>query len=160
GPEHLVVERHLALAVRHAEADDGGAALGDVLAVAAGALVLVGARLARGLLHGGAARVDLLARAVAAGRPALGAELVRVLLVEVQPLRLEVGGRGALLARALVPVHPQPGEAVEDGLHGLGGGALLVRVLDAQDEDAAVALRMEVVEEGGAGATDVEVTGR
>src|SRR5690242_18312303 len=61
--------------------------------------------------------------------------------------------------RTLVPIEPEPAQAVDDSLHHLPRRALRVGVLDAQHEDAAVAPREEPVEEGRAGAADVKVAG-
>ena len=44
---------------------------------------------------------------------------------------------GSLEHQLLVPIESQPGEAVEDHLGMLVGGALLVGVFDAQQERAA-----------------------
>ena len=62
--------------------------------------------------------------------------------------------------RALVPVEAEPAQPVEDAGDHVGRRALDVGVFDAQDERAAVAPRVEPVEERRAGAADVQVTGR
>ena len=61
--------------------------------------------------------------------------------------------------RTLVVFQPEPGHALQDGVHRLGGGALEVGVLDAQDEGAAVLARIQPGEQRGARAADVQVTG-
>src|SRR6266702_7548995 len=66
----------------------------------------------------------------------------------------------ALEYQLLVAVEAQPGEAVEDHLRVLVGRASLVGVLDAQQELAALVAGVQPVEEGRAGASDVEVTRR
>jgi hypothetical protein len=62
--------------------------------------------------------------------------------------------------RPLVPIQAEPAHAVEDAVDHLGGGSIGVSVLDPQHEDAAMPARQQPVEERGAGATDVQVTGR
>ena len=64
-----------------------------------------------------------------------------------------------LVERALVGIETQPLHAVEDHLHGFGRGALAIGVLDAQDERAAVAARVEPAEERSAHAADVQEAG-
>src|SRR6266571_3757950 len=59
----------------------------------------------------------------------------------------------------LVPIEAEPSEAVEDHFGVLLGGALPVGVFDAQQELAARVAGVQPVEEGGAGAADVEVAG-
>ena len=68
-------------------------------------------------------------------------------------------GVRTLKERPFVPGDPEPGEAVENDLRVRVGAALLVGVLDAQDEHAAEAARVEPVEERGARAADVQVAG-
>src|SRR5439155_26373045 len=80
-----------------------------------------------------------------------GAEAVGDFLVALDARALE--------HQLLVPVEAQPGEAVEDHLRVLVGGASLVGVLDAQQELAALVAGVQPVEQGGAGASDVEVAG-
>src|SRR5207248_690511 len=75
-------------------------------------------------------------------------------------LRLVVGAVGAADLGALVPVDAEPAEAVEDRLEGLGDVALLVGVVDAEDEPAAVAAGEEPVEQGRPHAADVQVARR
>ena len=61
---------------------------------------------------------------------------------------------------ALVPVEAEPAEAVQDRLQRLGHVALLVGVVDAQDELAAVLAGEQPVEQGRADAADVQIAGR
>ena len=70
-------------------------------------------------------------------------------------LRLPIAGRG----RPLVPVEPEPPHRVDDLADVLLGGARAVRVLDPQDEDAAMVAGEGPVEERGPGAADVKVAG-
>ena len=64
-------------------------------------------------------------------------EPLGMLPVDVLALALAVGGMGAALVRALVPVQAQPLEGVDDGGFGLLAAARLIRVLNAQQELAA-----------------------
>ena len=159
---HEVVERARA-AARHLQAHDGGPPLG-----------LERGRLRRRLGHPAPAVDET--RLVALRGLALGLNLVRGRVVAVgvpardEPLdrfpvlrlaaRLEVRRMRSLHLGPLVPVEPQPAKAVEDRLQGLLDVALPVRVVDAQDELAAVPPREQPVEQGGAHAADVQVTGR
>src|SRR5262249_53714016 len=59
----------------------------------------------------------------------------------------------------LVPEKPQPSEALEDRAGLLVGAARLVRVFDAQEELSTVFFDEEPVDQRGARAADVEVTG-
>jgi hypothetical protein len=59
---------------------------------------------------------------------------------------LVAGGSLALEDGTLVPVELQPAQRVEDLLDVLGGGALAVGVLDAQQESAARVAREQPVE--------------
>ena len=66
---------------------------------------------------------------------------------------------GAADLRAFVPVETEPAQAVEDALDHLRRRALGVGVFDAQHEHAAEPPREQPVEEGRAGAADVQVAG-
>ncbi len=105
-------------------------------------------RILPGQLAGGNAQPD---RVFLHVRLALFEQLIGDLLVP--------GHAGALENRSLVPVEAEPGEAVEDDLGVFVGGTGLVGVLDAEQERAALFAGEEPVEEGGAGAADVEVSG-
>jgi hypothetical protein len=65
-----------------------------------------------------------------------------------------------LKKRPLVPVELEPLERFDDRRDRLGRRALAVGVLDAQDKAAPVVSREEEIEQGGAGAADVQITGR
>ena len=96
--------------------------------------------------------LDRLRRAVApVGVAALG-----------QPLRrLEVRGAAlGLVDDLLVPLQPEPPQAVEDALEPVVLAADRVGVLVPEQEATALAAREEPVEECGAGAADVERAGR
>ncbi len=82
-----------------------------------------------------------------------------VLLVNGVALALAVRAVVASLVRTFIPIEPEPGHAIIDGLDGLGGVALVVGILHAEDESAAEATGVEPVKKGRAGASDVEVAG-
>ena len=105
--------------------------------------------LARGLLR--AHLLQLLLGAVAVIRGAGREHLRDHFAIAIEALRLVV--------RAFVRVEPQPLHALEDDAHGLVGGALAVRVLDTQNELAAVAARIQPAEKRRAHATDVQQAG-
>ena len=98
---------------------------------------------------------------------ALQSQLFRRLVAGIEPARdLEIGRRLVVARQArrlgclLVPNKPQPEEI---GLHpgGIGGGrALAVGVIEAQEEAAAVAMRVEPVGERDIGVADMQAAGR
>ena len=90
---------------------------------------------------------------------ALGGELLQLGLVELGTLRLEVGTVLTAGFRAFVPIHAQPAHRVEDHLQEGVGVALLVGVLDAEDELTSRVAGVEPVEQGRPGASDVEEAG-
>ena len=69
------------------------------------------------------------------------------------------GLAGGLEHGGLVGREADPGEAVEDGLGERLGAAFTVGILDADEVFAAVVAGEQVVEQGGAGAADVEQAG-
>src|SRR5262249_10355523 len=75
-----------------------------------------------------------------------------VLRVERIPLRLE--------ERALVPVEPEPPEALQVLVHRCLSRSLPVGVLEPEHETAGVMTREEPVEQGGSRAADVQVARR
>ena len=85
-------------------------------------------------------------------------ELASVLLVDVQPLGLEVGAVVAPHLGPLVPLQAQPAQALHDVVQGILAIAGAVRVLDAQDEDAVVVAGEEPVEESRPGSPHMEIT--
>ena len=80
--------------------------------------------------------------------------------VTVEPPGLEVRRVRTADVGPLVPLEPQPAQAVEDAAHHLGGRSLEVGVLDAEHERPAVPAGEQVVEEGRPRAADVKVAGR
>src|SRR5204863_7816245 len=75
-------------------------------------------------------------------------------------LRLVIRAVRAADLGALVPVQAQPAEPVEDRLQGLRHVALLVGVVDAEDELAVLLPGEQPVEQGRADPADVQVAGR
>ncbi len=144
------IVHHGGAGLRDAQADDGGDAGGRVRGVAVPPASVV----ARGAAFGGGALAhftQFFGAGVAAVGAAGGDQFVGDLGV--------AGGAGGLEDGRFVRVQAEPGEALEDDVHGLLGAALAVRVLDAEEELAFVVAGEEVVEEGGAGAADVEEAG-
>src|SRR5687767_9867819 len=78
--------------------------------------------------------------------------------IAIETLRLKVRRMRPANFRPLVPVDPQPPQAIQDARHHLGLRSLDVGVLDAQDERAAVATGIEPVEKGSPCAANVQVT--
>src|SRR6185437_13530827 len=102
--------------------------------------------------HGGFAhRLDLVLALVGVVRLAGGNQLVGHLPVSLQPPRLVEG--------TLVGVEVEPVHRIQDRLHRLAGGALPIGILDAQDELAAAAARLQPAIQCGARAADVQETG-
>ena len=93
-------------------------------------------------------------------RLALAHQGLRVLAIELGPLRLEVRRVRPADVRPFVPVEPEPAQAVDDAGDHLPRRPLGVGVLDAQHERAAMPPREQPVEERRARAADVEVAGR
>ena len=77
---------------------------------------------------------------------ALGGELLELGLIEFGTLRLEVGTKFAADFGAFVPIHAEPAHRIEDHLQEGLRVALLVRVLDAEDELTARVAGVEPVE--------------
>ena len=159
--EQQVVHDGLA-PVGHGEADDAALADGApplrlLAGQGAAAAVVAEVQLLRPLLL--AEGVEPLARAEARVGRAAGHELVRVLPVDLGPLALAIRAARSADVGPLVPPQAEPAEGVED--HGLArrGAALAVRVLDAEDELAAVLAGEGVVEERHVGRPHVGIAG-
>ena len=69
-------------------------------------------------------------------------------------------GALGLVDDVAVPIEAEPAQPVEDGVDGGRRRALAVRILDAQQHGAAVPPRVEPVEQGRPGPSDVEETRR
>ena len=67
---------------------------------------------------------------------------------------------GKLADRVTIMFQAQPRHALQDGVCCLRGGAGAVRILDAQQEGAAMASGEEPVEQGGSCRTDMHVARR
>ena len=80
--------------------------------------------------------------------------------VNLVALTLEIRPKVAAGVRAFIPIQAEPAQAIVDRGRGFLGVAGFVRVLDAQNKRAAVMAREKPVEERGARAADVQVTGR
>jgi hypothetical protein len=87
------------------------------------------------------------------------AQLCEVPLVSGFALALEIRAVIAAHERAFVPIQSEPAQAIEDHLQGFGCIALLVRVLDAQDELAAGVPCVEPVEQRGSRSAHVQIAG-
>ena len=92
-------------------------------------------------------------------RIAAGDESVRVLAVDGDAQRLDVWIVRTADLGALTPVEPQPAQRLEDERLGSGDVALLVGVLDSQDEVAAGVARGEPCEERRPNRPEVEGAG-
>src|SRR5690606_14922544 len=113
-----------------------------------------------------AAVLDLLAQLVEFFRSAVATEgmaacqqLLGVLAIGITALTLPVRGKRAADIRAFIPAQAKPAQRIEYRLLGFRRGALLVGVLDAQDELATVLARKAEVEQGDIGGAYVRVTG-
>ena len=123
----------------------------------AAATVVAGVLLASDL--GRAHVLQFRRRAVAAIGFALFLQPVGPMSVDIQPFGLEIRAIGAADLRAFVPIQPEPAQTGEDVGQGVGYETAAVGVLDAEDELAAGVAGVEPVEEGRAGAADVQVAG-
>ena len=148
GAAHQIVERARALA-RHPEADHRGAAFGfearrDDLGLRHPATAIDEARLRPPRRF--ALRNRLGRRRVVPVRAPARDQGVNRRAVAVAPFRLEIRAARSAHLRSLIPVDPEPAEAVEDRLQRLGHVPLAVGVVDAEDERSAVPSREEPVE--------------
>src|SRR5205085_992118 len=75
----------------------------------------------------------------------------------VEALRLIIGAIGAAHIRPFIPMQTEPAEAIEDWLQSFGDVALLVRIVDAQDELPTMPPGKEPVKERCAHAADMEI---
>src|SRR5207253_9126030 len=98
-------------------------------------------------------------RAVAAIDETALLELTRSAGVDVDALGLAVRRMRSADVRPFAPVEPQPAQVVEHHRFRLARGARLIRVLDADQERAAVMLREQPVEDRRARTADVQMAG-
>ncbi len=90
---------------------------------------------------------------------ARGDELRDLGLVDLAAFRLPVGSARTAHVRPFIPAHAHPAQGAQDGRLGIRRRARPIRVLDAQDELAAVLLGKDVVEEGDIGGPYVGIAG-
>jgi hypothetical protein len=161
GPVHQVVERRPAF--RHAHADGARLMcrllLRDLLRRQRQAAAVVDPAFAP-RFRLGARGLQTLGRAVAEVRVAAVEQPLGRGAVTVEPRGLEVRRVRTADIGTLVPLEPQPAQAVEDAAHHLGGRSPEVGVLDAEHERPTVTAGEQVVEEGRPRASDVKVTSR
>ena len=161
-PVHEIVEGGLAW--RHSEADRARRA-GRLEALASSAAV---ERAAGPVVYpaaaGGFRRLALLlqrlGRAIAVVRAPLRDEALRHLRGALETLRLKIRRVRSALVGAFIPIESQPAQTLDDARDHLPRGALGIGVFDAKDEGAAMAARVEPVEQRRPGAADVKIAGR
>ena len=107
----------------------------------------------------GTQRVQALTAAKTAESMPLVDQCFAVLLINCTALALAVGPVRPTDIRAFIPIQPQPAQGVEDLLFGLGAGAHLIGIFDAQDELTTVLAGKAQVEQRNIGCADVGVTG-
>ena len=117
-----------------------------------------GWRLLRGLLLA-PQRIQTLGRAEAAEGMTTFEQHVGVLAIDSAALALAVRRVRTTHVRALVPLETQPAQRGKDGGLGLGRAALLVGVLDAENEGAAVLAGETEIEERDVGRAYVRIAG-
>lgn len=141
--------------VRRAHADDVGLSRGDAARDFVGGQPVAAAVVLEGFLS----RLRRLAPLVELRRGAEasvgGPRIEERLRVTLMPLEIR-----PLMDDLLIPVQPEPLEPLENRARAFLGAARLVGVFDAEEEDAAEMTSVEPVEEGGARASDVEISGR
>jgi len=142
---------------RHLESVHEGLVVGPVGTVAPPTRVAE-ARLGVALLQLGPGRIELLFGGVAAVGGATAHQLLRELMVDVQPVHLPVGAVLAPRLGSLVPLEAQPAQVAQDDLLVGVGTALAIGVFDAQDEAPAGLAGPQPVEERRAHSSDVQIT--
>ena len=158
---HQILE-HDVPARRHPQADDGVARPrpggSHFLRVEAA----TGAGVPRGLPRRQlrlALGLQLLGRAEAAVGVPRPKERCGVRAVEIEALRLAIRSQRAAHLDALVPVETHPAEVLQDFRLRLPGGPFEVGVLDAEQEDAALAPGEQPVEQRRSSVADVQMAG-
>src|SRR6056297_390187 len=104
--------------------------------------------------------LQLLGRRVIAVGVTAGEQLRGGLAVQIGPLGLEIGTVWPSHFRAFVPIHPQPTEAIENWLQSFLYIALLIGIVNPQNELPARLLGKNPVEQRRTNAANVQVTGR
>ena len=61
---------------------------------------------------------------------------------------------------SLVPIHPQPAQALQDAFYHFCGRAFKVSVLNAEDQSSAMVAGKQPVKQRGAGPSDMQIAGR
>ena len=106
-----------------------------------------------GLLPPLALALPQVVQPLAAAKTVIGLPLLQQLpdhlLVSVETPGLE--------KRASVPAEPKPFHGLHDLLHGFRSGPLDIRILDSEHQFAAPSTGIEPIEQGGTGATDMQV---
>ena len=166
--DHVAVDRvmdhHVASVRGNLDAQDVGfpgidAGLGLIARkVAAAALIPLEWVLA--CLCGGAVRCQLLGRAETGIGAACVPQLLGGLFVHVEALGLGIRPKVTAYLGALVPIKAQPTHGAQDDLGVFVRGAGRVRIVDAQDEGAAVRASECPVVDSRAGAADVQLARR
>src|SRR6187549_366450 len=154
-----VVKPALAVA-RHLEADDTLATFGfeaPRVGVRRGHPLAAIEERALVLLRGRALGLDLVGRRVVAIGIPVSEQLLDGNAVARLALRLEVRLVGAADLGPLVPIEPEPAEAVEDRLQRLGDVALLIGIVDAQQELPAALAREQPIEQRRPDTPDVQI---
>src|SRR5581483_7651380 len=155
-----IVERDYA--IRHSNADGArhtvAFARGDLVGGELQACAVVLPPAAR-LLARFAPGFQFVRRAEAVIRAALRDEPLDHRAVAIETFGLKVGTVRSADRRTFVPIKTEPAQAVENSVDHIRRGSFDVGVFDAEDEHAAMAPREQPVEQRGARAADVEVTG-
>ena len=103
-----------------------------------------------------AAFFQLFCAAVAVVRFAFIEKSLYFLLVEIEAFGLAVRAMRAAYVDAFIPVHAEPFQRIFDILFGFLGGALQIRIFDADEEGAVSVTSNQPVEERGARTTDMK----
>ena len=114
---------------------------------------------AAGGLHSGPAGVNFFLGAEAVIGMAGLHQLLGVGQIQILPLALNIGTAGAAYVRAFIPGKAAAFQGFIDDLCGPGNKALLIRILNAEDELAAVFAGIEIIIQRGAQAAQMHKAG-
>jgi hypothetical protein len=89
---------------------------------------------------------------------ALLKQLIRIIPVDRQTLRLAIRTIRAFPVRALIPLNSQPLEVLQDMMDGVIRRSLQVCVLNPEDKCSLMVFCKEIVEQSGSGISDMEKT--